>query len=151
MLCIEGLLQSEPECRDLHLYWAPSVECHTYLCCQYRIIALTVTRLQHENGIYPHISRGSMRVNLIRLRWKIRITLTDEHYEGRPQSGPDFSNYSLPQIDWTNPIPYKERSINYENLLARLRKLKEKQLIFLLYYIFNFPQLKRSNSHVPNP
>lgn len=80
-----------------------------------------------------------------------KIILTDEYYERKSKSGPDFSNFSLPQIDWTNPIPYKARSINYEGLLTQLRSLNKKELVFLLFNIYNFPQFKRSNSHVLSP
>lgn len=56
-------------------------------------------------------------------------------------SQPDFSNYSWPQIDWTDAVQFKDRTTQLENLLTELRKLSRREMMFLLNSIFDLPRL----------
>jgi hypothetical protein len=68
--------------------------------------------------------------------------LTDSYYEPRIQTISNSSNSFWPEIDWSDPQQFMERSTKFKNLLEESKNLSKMELGYLMVAIFSQMQSK---------
>jgi hypothetical protein len=70
------------------------------------------------------------------------MVMTDSYYEPRIQTLSNTSNSFWPEIDWSDPQQFMERSTKIRNLLEQSKNLSKMELGHLLVQIYNQMQSK---------